>query len=328
MSGHHLVVQPDHGVEPVIRFLRSATSTALIKQFTFNHPALLDEVLALHERGVKVRVLLNGAKATGERLNDDFFNRLKERGIDVAWSNPAFLVTHEKTVVVDSERALIATFNFMEKYFSETRDYGVFVSDPAMVSQIVACFERDWNRETYHPHEEAGLGWSPGNARHVISSLIDGAHHTLDIQHPKFAEPLVFERIAAAVERGVKVRVLCGGKHGLHQPDMMYSFALWNLGHRMGARVHKQKNLRVHAKLIVADGKRAFLGSQNLDQPAFDLRREVGVLLHEAKTIQDVLEVFETDWRQSVRYEAPYPLDAASIAESQDFEHDPLLAHD
>jgi hypothetical protein len=37
-------------------FLKSAQKTVALKQFTFTHPLLLDTVMALHKRGVRVRV--------------------------------------------------------------------------------------------------------------------------------------------------------------------------------------------------------------------------------------------------------------------------------
>ena len=43
----------------------------------------------------------------------------------VAWTSESFPVTHEKSIVVDDSAALIATFNLSDKYFNETRDYGV-----------------------------------------------------------------------------------------------------------------------------------------------------------------------------------------------------------
>jgi hypothetical protein len=116
MSGAKLIVQPDHGEKPVMDFLNSAHKTVTLKQFTFTHPLLLDTVMALHKKGVRVRVMLNGAKATGERLNDPFFEKMKSTGIEVQWSNPSFLVTHEKSIIVDGKSALLPTFNFMEKY--------------------------------------------------------------------------------------------------------------------------------------------------------------------------------------------------------------------
>ena len=327
-SGPKLIVQPDDGEKPVMDFLKSAQKTVALKQFTFTHPLLLDTVMALHKRGVRVRVMLNGAKATGERLNDPFFEKMKSTGIEVQWSNPSFLVTHEKSIIVDGKSALLATFNFMEKYFQATRDYGVLTNDPVQVEQIQKCFDCDWERKPFHPLEDAGLVWSPGYARHLVCRFIDCAHKTLDVQHPKFAEPVILERMLAAIERGVRVRILCGGKHGLHQPDLMYSFALWRLMHQAGARVHKQRNLRAHAKLLVVDHKQALLGSQNFDQPAFDLRREVAMEVYDAAIVDDLTTMFERDWETSRKYEPPYPIEKPAEEEEHEFPHDAALIHD
>jgi cardiolipin synthase A/B len=328
MSGRKLIVQPDHGEKPVMDFLNSAHKTVALKQFTFTHPLLLDTVMALHKKGVRVRIMLNGAKATGERLNDPFFEKMKSTGIEVQWSNPSFLVTHEKSIIVDGKSALLPTFNFMEKYFQATRDYGVLTNDPVQVEQIQKCFDCDWERKPFHPLEDAGLAWSPGYARQFVCKLIDRARKTLDVQHPKFAEPVILERMLAAIDRGVRVRILCGGKHGLHQPDLMYSFALWRLMHQAGARVHKQKNLRAHAKLLVVDDKWALLGSQNFDQPAFDLRREVAIEVGDAAIVQDLTSMFERDWETSRKYEPPYPVDKPAEEEEHEFPHDTVLMHD
>lgn len=132
----------------------------------------------------------------------------------------------------------------------------------------------------------------------------------------------------AAIDRGVRVRILCGGKHGLHQPDLMYSFALWRVMQQAGAKVHKQKNLRAHAKLLVADDKWALLGSQNLDQPAFDLRREVAIEMREGAIVQNLTSMFERDWETSRKYEPPCPIDKPAEEEEDEFPHDTVLMHD
>ena len=106
----------------------------------------------------------------------------------------------------------------------------------------------------------------------------------------------VFERVAAALKRGVKVRILCGGKRGLHQPDLMYSFALWRVVRDLGGKVHKQRKLSSHCKLILVDGHTAIVGSQNLDQPAFDSRREVSVVSHERHVLRALRSTFDRDW--------------------------------
>jgi cardiolipin synthase A/B len=327
MDPHQLIVQPDHGIEPVVAMLRSAASEILVKQFTFDHPVLLDEVIKRYADGVEVRVLLNGAKATGERINDATFARLEAAGVPVRWTPPHFLVTHEKSVVIDGTRAMIATFNFMEKYFSRTRDYGVVLSNPDQVAGIRACFEGDWSGDAYTPDAAGGLSWSPGNARSVLCDLLDGAARSIDLAHPKFAEPVVFERIHAALKRGVRVRLLCGGKHGLHQPDLMYSFALWRLFREAGGRLHKQRGLRSHGKIVLVDGERVYLGTQNLDGPAFDLRRELGLIVQEPAVVHGIVDVFEADWKSSRKYEPPYPISPPDDVESTEFESDADLRH-
>ncbi len=322
-----LIVQPDDGIAPVLQFLRSATEEILVKQFTFDHSDILAEVLAQHARGIRVRVMLNGVKSTGERINDNTFATLEAAGIAVSWSCPDFVVTHEKSVIVDRRRLLLATFNFMEKYFSGTRDYGIIVADAAAAAELGACFDSDWDRVVFQPLHSHRLAWSPGNARSLVCDLIDHAAVSIDIQHPKFAEPVIFERIHAALLRGVHVRVLCGGKHGLHQPDLMYSFALWRLFRELGGKLHKQTNLRSHAKLILVDGARALVSTQNLDQPAFDTRREVGIVVDDVNVARQIASVFESDWALSKRYEPPYP--TALLDDPDDESHHACeLAHD
>jgi phosphatidylserine/phosphatidylglycerophosphate/cardiolipin synthase-like enzyme len=105
------------------------------------------------------------------------------------------------------------------------------------------------------------------------------------------------------------------------------TFASLRLLADAGVRVHKQKRLRTHAKLIIADGRRAQVGSMNIDRSAFDLRRELGVVIADHAAVRQLERVFEADWQDSHRYEPPDPLEAAAHVED-DFAHDADLAHE
>jgi cardiolipin synthase A/B len=105
------------------------------------------------------------------------------------------------------------------------------------------------------------------------------------------------------------VHVLCGGKHGISEWDILDTFALLRTLNRFGVKVHKQKNLRVHAKLIVVDNQHALVGSMNIDRSAFDLRRELGIMTDDPTIVGRPKEVFDSDWDLSHHYEAPDPLD-------------------
>ena len=326
-SGPHLIVEPDDGLDPVRQFIESAQSSLLVKQFTFTDETLVGAVVDRKLAGVDVRVMLNAARSGGDRANDETYERFRSAGIDVQWANPKFYVTHEKSIVVDGTAALVATFNLCEKYFTRTRDYGVITHDSRDVAQIVEVFEADWNHADWEPTYRHGLLWSNSNSRLHMAQFIDAATHRLDVQHPKFVDAVILDRLIEAAHRGVKVHVLCGGRHGISDWDVLDTFASLRTLRRFGVKVHKQKNLRVHAKLIIADDERALVGSMNIDRSAFDLRRELGVTTDDPTVVARLKSVFDADWELSHQYSPPDPLNAAEHQED-DFPHDPELRHE
>src|SRR5262245_42011990 len=322
-----LIVQPDDGVEPVLGLIAASKHSLRIIQFTLDEPRLIDAVVDAHHRKVKVHVLLNPHKSSGERGNDATHERLKRAGVAVDWTAPRFAVTHQKAMVVDDALALIASFNMSAKYFSETRDHGLVTEDPAHVAAVVAGFEADWKRAPFRPDDDSGLLWSPDNARRLMATFIDGARHRLDVQHPKFVDTTIIDRLAAAQERGVHVRILCGGKHGLSAWDVPDTFSALRILERGDIKVHRQKHLKLHTKLLIADGERALLGSMNIDRSAFDLRRELGVVVDAAPVVERLLATFEHDWHKGEHYRPPDPLDTATH-DAGELPHDPHFVHE
>lgn len=322
-----LVVEPDDGLLPVREFIESAQDSLDIKQFTFTEPSLIEATVNRRRAGVEVRVMLNAARSGGDRANDDTYQQLRSADIDVQWASPKFYVTHEKSIVIDNEAAMIATYNLMIKYFTLTRDYGIITYDPRHVAQIVEVFDADWEHLDIEPADNAGLLWSNSNSRYQMARFIDRAEKTLLLQHPKYVDAVILDHIAAAASRGVEVKVLCGGKHGISDWDILDTFASLRTLRRFGVKVHKQKNLRVHAKLIVVDDREALIGSMNIDRSAFDLRRELGVITDEPAVIERLTSVFEFDWDGSHHYEPPDPLERKAPPED-DFPHDHDLIHE
>jgi phosphatidylserine/phosphatidylglycerophosphate/cardiolipin synthase-like enzyme len=326
-NGPRLIVEPDDGLDPVREFIESAQSSLLVKQFTFTEESLIQAVIGRREAGVDVRVMLNAARSGGDRANDETYERFSSAGIDVQWANPKFYVTHEKSIVVDGQAALVATFNLCEKYFTLTRDYGVITHDPHHVAQIIEVFDADWSHGDWVPSVYEGLLWSNSNSRLHMAQFIDTATRRLDVQHPKYVDAVILDHLAAAADRGVKVHVLCGGRHGISEWDILDTFASLRTLRRFGVKVHKQKNLRVHAKLLIVDEERALVGSMNIDRSAFDLRRELGITTTDSAVVARLKAVFDADWELSHHYEPPDPLNPESHHED-DFPHDPELVHE
>ena len=114
-EGIRVLVQPDDSVGAVVALIGQARQSILVKMFTFTSATLLGALLDAAARGVAVRVMLNPKRSSGTRANDGVFDQLRAGGVTCAWTNPAFPVTHEKSMVIDNRLALIATFNFCDK---------------------------------------------------------------------------------------------------------------------------------------------------------------------------------------------------------------------
>jgi len=304
-----VIVEPDDGLEPILGFIASAKRSLRIKQFEVSEPALVDAIKLAKRRGIAVRVMLNPLRASGQRDNDATYEALKAGGIRVDWTPPRFMVTHEKSIVVDDERVLISTFNLSAKYFSQTRDYGIVTKEAAQVAEVAECFDADWKRAPFAPGKERGLLWSDDNARAAMARFIDGAKISLDIQNPKFMDSTILDRVLMARERGVRIRLLFGGRHGTTPGDVVDTFSSLRVLQRAGIKVHRQKNPKLHAKLMVADSKRAIVGSQNIDRVAFDFRRELGVVVSARETVQRLLDTFVKDWDSAKPYAVPDPME-------------------
>jgi cardiolipin synthase A/B len=326
-TSQRLLVMPDDCGQAVIDLIAAARHELLLKQFKLESAAIIDALQQARLRGVDVRVMLNPHTSGGDRWNDAAYSQLEAAGIAVNWTSDSFPVTHEKSMVFDGEAALIASFNLADKYFTQTRDYGVLTHAPGVVAEVISGFEADWRREPFSPNLGVGLVWSNQHSRGQLARVIDRAEASLKIQHPKFVDAVILERIIAARERGVKVQLLCGGKHGISDWDIYDTFSSLRIMERFGVKVRRQKHLKLHAKLVLVDDHYAQTGSMNIDRSAFDLRRELGIESDAPDVVKRLRQTFEADWDLASPYHAPDPLDP-SLHEEGELPPDPFFVHD
>src|SRR5262249_61209620 len=100
-----LIGLPDDSSKPILNAIDGASKSIRIKMFVFSDPALLKATIAAKRRGVKVRVMLNPERRSGERDNEATRKALLHAGIEVKDANPASDLTHENSMVVDETPA-------------------------------------------------------------------------------------------------------------------------------------------------------------------------------------------------------------------------------
>ncbi len=314
MYHRSVIVFPDDTVKLIVEAIDKAKESILVKMFLFSDPSLINAIIAARNRGVKVKVMLNPARRNGEEENEDTRKVLEQAGVEVKNSNPFFDLTHEKSMVVDDSVAFIKSLNWETKNLTETRDYAIVTSHPHEVQEVVLCFESDWDRKDFDPGEKAKLIWCSVNGRARIAQFIDEAKHTLFVQNERFQDMVIIERIIRAAARGVKVHIMVRPPHTLKKEKLIDGVGGLRIMDDVGIKIHKLKHLKLHGKMMLADGSRAIVGSINLSSGSFDDRRELAIEVNDVEIVERLMEIAHFDWKNS------HPLDLTDAGLFEDLE--------
>jgi phosphatidylserine/phosphatidylglycerophosphate/cardiolipin synthase-like enzyme len=314
MSDRSLIVLPDESSKPILDAIHGAKKSLQIKMFVFSDPDLLAAVIAAHKRGVKVRVMLNAARRDGEDDNKQSRKTLEHAGIELKDSNPEFGITHEKSMVIDEAIAFVKSLNWATKNLTETRDYAITTTHKHGVHEIIACFEADWHRKAFKSGESAHMIWCPVNGRERIAQFIDDTKHTLFVQNERYQDTVILERLVRARVRGVKIHLMARPPHSLKKEKIIEGVGGLRIMDDVGIKIHKLKHLKLHGKMLLADGSRAIVGSINLAPGSFDDRRELAIEVHDDDIVDRLDKVTHYDWKHS------HPLDLTDAGLFMDLE--------
>lgn len=288
-------ITPGDGRKPILDEIAAASTSIDMEIYIATDTTILEALEEAQARGVLVRVMLEQHPFGGDGRQPDVFDRLQAAGIEVRWSNPVFRFSHIKMLVIDNEVLLVMNLNLTTSTFTGNRDFGVITNQPAAVQTAAAIFEADWTRG---PEPDPGpLVVSPTNARPVLRDLINSATTSIDVYAEVLRDPEMMDALAAAAERGVQVRIIISPSNSFDQERAALADA--------GVEIRLLSNLYIHAKMVLVDGKQAFIGSQNFSATSLDQNRELGIILDDPVSLSRLSRVFDLDFRAAQPQEAP-----------------------
>jgi phosphatidylserine/phosphatidylglycerophosphate/cardiolipin synthase-like enzyme len=282
-----LIIQPEAGIDPIVRAIRQAKRRIDICIFRFDQRDIERALAeAVQKHGVVVRALIAHTNRGGEAKLRKLEQRLLDAGLSVTRTADELLRYHGKFLVVD-DMLHVFGFNFTKMDIGKSRSFGIATRDKRTVNEAVKLFEADLARNPYQP-TASNLVVSPESSRQMLTDFLSGAKRELAIYDEKISDPAIVKLLKELAAGGIRVRVL--GK--LKGPDgdvLERSF----------------KPMRLHVRAIIRDGTRAFVGSQSLRTLELDGRREVGLLVNNPAVTRKLMEVFEADWIASAKDRAP-----------------------
>jgi cardiolipin synthase len=108
-----------HALHDMKKKIRSANKSLRIALFTFTHPALIDEVIAAHNRGLMVSVVIDMHSGLG--ASSKAIEKLRHAGVRISLSRGLQLL-HHKFILIDDKTLLSGSANWTKAAFYKNSD--------------------------------------------------------------------------------------------------------------------------------------------------------------------------------------------------------------
>jgi cardiolipin synthase len=280
-----LIIEPADGVGPLLAAIKGAKKSVEIAVFRFDRRDIEEALKAAALRGVKVTALIAFANRGGEQVLRKLELRCLAAGITVARTSDDLIRYHGKYILIDRRILCMLSFNFTHLDIDHSRGFGIVTTHARWVREAAALFRADCTRTKYAPKAETFVV-SPANSRKTLGRFLKRARRQLLIYDPKISDNEMLRILQERAKAGVEIKII-GSVAGRAQFD-----------------AHKLAVTRLHTRTIIRDRRQAFVGSQSLRAAELDSRREVGLIVQDAKAVKALIETFESDWTATTAQKA------------------------
>jgi phosphatidylserine/phosphatidylglycerophosphate/cardiolipin synthase-like enzyme len=288
-------VQPSDFGAQIEAAIRAAKTSVHMTMYLLTDTSIIDALGDLKDAGKDVKVVLNKTFPPNGGDNTTAFSKLQQRGVSVVYAPAVYTFTHAKTVVIDSSKVLIMTMNLTQTSAKENREYIATDSDPADVADCERLFAADFAGGAVNVNGKLVVSpksATPVDPRSRLKALIDSAKTTLDVEVQSLSDDVLTDAIILAHNDKVEVRVVLSGANEA-TPGQQDSITKMKAA---GVPVRMVVTPYIHAKAIVVDGTRVFVGSHNFTPTALFQNREVGVVTDAPAEAAKVREVIAKDF--------------------------------
>lgn len=279
-----LIVQPGDSFFPIVDAIDGATKNIKMTIFRMNDPIVREAMTYAVSRGVEVQALVAPAAKGWTKRNKKLAEELAKVGIAVRVPRARkerIKRYHYKIMTIDDELSLILTFNPTQKNLHYARDFGLLIRDADIAMELSRLFDADWSGEAFKV-SDLPLVISPYNSRKKMLDLINSAQRTIRILDAKVEDQQAIGALLRKASAGCSIKII--------SEDTSYNEVVPNY------HVRKLARYKLHAKCVVVDGSRFFIGSQNIRATSLDRRREVGLIVDDDAMARKIERVFDEDW--------------------------------
>jgi phosphatidylserine/phosphatidylglycerophosphate/cardiolipin synthase-like enzyme len=292
-----VIVEPSDNGAALLAAVKAAKKSVHVTMYLFTDTTLEAALAAQSKAGVDVEVCLNMVFPAGQgNGNSAAHSYFVSHNVKVAYAPTAWNYTHQKTIIIDGTTAWIMTMNTTQSSASTNREFLALDTDAQDVADAEQIFQADFTGKgtTVIPTK---LVVSPTasatiDARTKILAVVNSATKTLDVGAEELSDYTIVNALIAQHKAGVTVQVVVSGSS---TPSASQTTAVSNLK-AAGIVVKSLTNPDMHAKAILADEARAYMGSQNFTDTSLTQNRELGILTDNATEIAKMKTALDADF--------------------------------
>jgi len=128
-----LIIQPDHGVAPLLAGIKSAKKRIDVAIFRFDQKEIEKALEAAVSRGVSVHALIANTNRGGEKNLRKLEKRFLDSGVTVARTADDLLRYHDKIMIIDRRVLYVLSFNFTHLDIDHSRGFGIITKNAKSV---------------------------------------------------------------------------------------------------------------------------------------------------------------------------------------------------
>lgn len=187
---------------------------------------------------------------------------------------------HSKYFIVDQRLVIFGGMNIADEYHLTWHDYMVLIRSSRWAQAFNDKVLRGSPWPKPSPFVVTVNDRNATEIRTALIEMIDNAAESIIIQHAYFSDNKVIAAVKRAAARSVKVTLILPEKPDTHlYANMVTINKLLESGPQSGIMVYLYPKMS-HAKVMLADGRIAAIGSANLTPRSMLTSREVTLFVH------------------------------------------------
>ena len=315
----------------MLEAIRGANSSIELVTYVYWHSKIAAQFAnALCERarqGVQVRLLIDAFG--GAIMSTRMVGQLEQAGVKIAWFRPFSMSSwrrfnsrnHRKILLVDGRIGFTGGVGIADQWTGDAgdskhwRDMHCRILGPAC-QDLAAAFSENWLEATQEKLPELPTPEPQGDVTilttaslasvrptaiaTLFEAAIGAAAERLWIT-PAYCVPSaeIVAALAAAVGRGVDVRILTNGQRSNHQLTLQAGRASYEALIAAGVKIYEYQPTVMHVKAMTIDKQWASIGSANMDSRSLVLNEELNVSFISPQIVADLDMQFMQDLKNS-----------------------------